>query len=124
MYNFFCLSLIQVLSSKLQDPIIGFAKAPRGSLVPPGTNDIGPGHYERPPAACAPQVESTKPTCATIKFGSGYVKNAKREMPDLSEPSPGPGSYVIQGGINQSCAVSGLFFMNCPIFKRIFKRIL
>ena len=27
----------QVLSTKIQDPIIGFCKAPRGDLVPPGT---------------------------------------------------------------------------------------
>lgn len=102
----------QVQSDRLTDPIIGFAKAPRGDLVPPGTNDIGPGQYGRPPAACAPQVESTKTTCATIKFGSGYVKNAKLKVPDLSEPSPGPGSYVIHGGINQSAAVCGVLSRN------------
>ena len=57
-------------------------------------------------------MESTKTTCGSIKFGSGYVKSAKREKQDLGEPSPGPGSYVIHGGINQS--TSGFNYKNSP----------
>lgn len=102
----------QMLSTKKTDMIVGFSKAERGSLVPPGTSDIGPGQYARPPAACAVQVESTKETCGSIKFGTGYVKNSTGKKLNLSEPSPGPGSYKVMGGLGQT--TSGFAFRQAP----------
>jgi len=89
----------QFLSTKPQAVIPGFPKAPRGSLVPPGTSDVGPGEYGAGPAACEVQADSRRPTCATIKFGTGYRKGAKSGKLDLSEPAPGPGSYTLPGGL-------------------------
>jgi hypothetical protein len=54
-----------------------------------GTSDIGPGDYKPPPAACDPQVDSRKPTCANFKFGEGYKRGGAHKKFDLSEPSPG-----------------------------------
>lgn len=68
-------------------------------MVPPGTTDIGPGEYGPPRAACDPQVDSRKPTCPTIKFGEGYRKGENKEKFDFSEPSPGPGAYLLPGGV-------------------------
>lgn len=99
----------QVLSTCETALILKFSQAARPSMVPPGnyilthikcwysgnnahalgTSDIGPGDYKPPPAACDPQVDSRKPTCATIKFGEGYKRGGAVKKFDLSEPSPG-----------------------------------
>ncbi|RYY81563.1 hypothetical protein EON63_15200 [archaeon] len=89
----------QALSTKEDAPELGFPKAPRPSLVPVGTTDIGPGEYRPPPAACEKQLDSRKPTCGTIKFGEGYRAGGMRNSHDMSDPAPGPGSYRIPGGI-------------------------
>lgn len=89
----------QPLSLKPDCPRPVFSKADRPSMVAPGTSDIGPGDYGPFNAACEPQIDSRKPTCSSIKFGTGYKKGANRNKLDLSEPAPGPGSYVLPGGI-------------------------
>lgn len=91
----------QVISTKETTLEVGFPKAPRPTMVPPGTTDIGPAEYQPPPAACDEQIDSRKPTCPTIKFGEGFKSAGKGrvEKPDLAEPAPGPGSYIIPGGI-------------------------
>ena len=61
--------------------------------------ETGPGEYKPGPAACEPQVMSNRPTCATIKFGTGYKKSRGIKKKDLSEPAPGPGSYTLPGGV-------------------------
>lgn len=97
-----CLSSMgkQPLSTKKRSEELGFPLAPRPSLVQQGTTEIGPGEYGIPPAACEPQIDSRKPTCSSIKFGTGYSKNKNKiAKVDLSEPSPGPGSYMLPGGI-------------------------
>lgn len=88
----------QKVSTKVDAPIIVFPKAPRPTLVPEGVTDIGPAEYEPPPAACESQLDSRKPTAPNVKFGTGYKKSNFRK-PDLKEPSPGPGSYIIPGSI-------------------------
>lgn len=89
----------QVLSTKPGSLVPGFSKAPRPTMVPPGTSDVGPGEYGPFKAACEPQVDSRKPTPASIKFGTGYRKGGGLVKQDLSEPSPGPGSYTLPGGV-------------------------
>lgn len=89
----------QILSTKTESPILGFPKAPRQSMVPPGTSDIGPGEYRPPPAACENQLDSRKNTCPKVKFGEGYRAGSHKAAPNLSDPAPGPGSYRIPGGI-------------------------
>jgi hypothetical protein len=90
----------QPLSTKKRAVEPGFPLAPRPSLVQVGTTEIGPGEYGVPPAACDVQIDSRKPTCASIRFGGGYTRNKNKiEKVDLSEPSPGPGSYVLPGGV-------------------------
>lgn len=89
----------QVISTKKAAEAMKFGKAPRGSLVPPGTTEIGPGQYQPPPAACENQVDSRKPTCGKIKFGEGYRSGQNHKKFDFSEPSPGPGSYKLPGGV-------------------------
>lgn len=89
----------QVLSTKRGALELAFPKADRPTLVPPGTTEIGPAHYNPPPAACEIQIESRKKTCATIKFGEGYKKGDDKDHQDLSEPSPGPGAYRLPGGL-------------------------
>lgn len=90
----------QVLSTKRGALELGFPKAARPTMVPPGTTDIGPAEYKPPAAACEPQVDSRRKTCATIKFGEGYATtNGERRKFDFSDPSPGPGSYQLPGGI-------------------------
>lgn len=89
----------QVLSTKKGSGGIRFLKAERPSLVQPGLSDVGPGQYKPAPAACEKQVVSTKQTCGKIKFGEGYKKGSNKTEFDFSEPSPGPGSYTIPGGI-------------------------
>jgi hypothetical protein len=81
----------QVLSTKETSMDVGFPKAARPTMVPPGTTDIGPAEYKPPPAACDVQVDSRKATCPTIKFGEGYRPSGKNktEKPDLAEPKPG-----------------------------------
>jgi hypothetical protein len=90
----------QIISTKESSPEIGFLQAPRPSLVQPGAIAVGPGEYGAPPAACARQVESKKRSCATVKIGGGFqkVKGYTKKV-TLDEPSPGPGSYVLPGGI-------------------------
>lgn len=102
----------QIESNKHQDPIVGFSKAARKSMVQQGGSEVGPGHYQRPPAACAVQIESTKDNSGCIKFGTGYAKNSNKKSMNLSEPSPGPGSYRVHGGMGES--TSGFAFRNTP----------
>ena len=79
----------QVLSTKQGGNMVVFPKGDRPTLIPPGQTDIGPAEYEPAPAACEPQIDSRKRTCATIKFGIGYKSGSHKEKPDFSEPSPG-----------------------------------
>lgn len=80
----------QVLSTKTGGMIVGFPKADRPTLIPPGATDIGPGEYRPPPAACENQVDSRKPTCGKIKFGEGYKSGGNdRDKHNLREPAPG-----------------------------------
>lgn len=95
----------QVLSNKHRSMEPAFPQAARPTLVAPGTTDIGPGEYGVPPAACETQVDSRKTSCAMVKFGGGYQKNKNKvQKVDLSEPSPGPGSYVLPGGVATKAA--------------------
>lgn len=90
----------QPLSTKHRAQEAPFPHASRPSLIAPGSTEIGPGEYGVSAAACEPQVDSRKPTCSSIKFGTGYQKNRKNNQKlDLSEPSPGPGSYQLPGGV-------------------------
>lgn len=90
----------QVLSTKTKNPEIPFGKAERSSLVKSGASDIGPADYKPPPAACEKQIDSRKLNNGSIKFGEGYRPNSDRlKKPNLVEPSPGPGSYKLPGGI-------------------------
>ena len=67
----------QVLSTKPGPVVPSFAKSERPTLIPPGTTDIGPGEYVKANiAACESQVDSRKPTCGSIKFGTGYKKGS------------------------------------------------
>lgn len=59
-------------------------------------------HIEPPPAACEPQIQSNKQTCAKIKFGIGFKRNTIHK-PVLFEPSPGPSSYTLPGSIATKC---------------------
>lgn len=104
----------QVLSTKEGGMEVGFPKAPRPTLVPPGTTEIGPADYKPPPAACEPQLDSRKRTCATIKFGEGYHANRddSRKNFDFSDPAPGPGSYRLPGGV--ATKAKGSPFRNSP----------
>jgi hypothetical protein len=79
----------QVLSTKTGAVALVFPKAERPSMVQPGISEVGPGEYRPPPAACDPQVDSRKPTCATIKFGEGYRTGTTKNKFNFSEPSPG-----------------------------------
>lgn len=79
----------QVLSTKSGAVALVFPKAARPSMVQPGLSEVGPGEYRPPAAACDPQIDSRKPTCATIKFGDGYRSGGSRTKFDFSEPSPG-----------------------------------
>eukprot|EP01040_Poterioochromonas_malhamensis_P002544 gene2544-2705_t len=90
----------QVLSTKVGAMVVGFPKADRPTLIPPGTTDIGPAEYKPSPAACEEQIDSRKPTCGKIKFGEGYKSGGNdRDKHDLSDPTPGPGAYKLPGGI-------------------------
>lgn len=103
----------QSLSTKesTREPL--FPVANRPSLIAPGTTDIGPGEYKPSPAACDPQVDSRKPTCPSLRFGTGFQKNKKLgQKLDLSEPSPGPGTYQLPGGI--ATASSGTPYRSAP----------
>ena len=103
----------QVLSSKHQAVVAGFPTAPRPGLAFKGASDVGPGEYKQGPAACEPQVDSRRPTCATIKFGTGYRKSgAGLVKEDLAEPSPGPGQYKLPGGV--ATAARGSPYRNSP----------
>ena len=103
----------QVLSTKPRANEIPFPHAERPSLVPVGGTEIGPGEYGVPKAACEVQVDSRKTSCANVKFGTGFSKNKMKPMKlDISEPSPGPGSYVLPGGI--ATKGSGQPYRNSP----------
>lgn len=106
----------QPLSTKHKSNESPFPKAPRPGLVQVGGADVGPGAYGAPRAACEPQVESRKVTCGSIKIGTGYKKGsaaaAKGMQLSLSEPSPGPGSYVLPGGV--ATQQKGTPFRNSP----------
>jgi len=59
------------------------------------------------------QVDSRRPTCATIKFGTGYRRAGDGLVKeDLSEPSPGPGQYKLPGGV--ATAAKGSPYRNSP----------
>jgi hypothetical protein len=65
-----------------------------------GGSTVGPGEYKGANiAACEPQVDSRKLTAGSIKFGTGYRKGVSTHKSDLSEPSPGPGTYPLPGGM-------------------------
>ena len=133
----------QVLSTKHQAVVPGFPTAPRPGLESKGASDVGPGEYKQGPAACEPQVrgcaaclpcrpqppshrptltllptpprqvDSRRPTCATIKFGTGYRRAGEGLVKeDLSEPSPGPGQYKLPGGV--TTAAKGSPYRNSP----------
>lgn len=89
----------QLSSKKPNAMVISFPKTERPSLVPVGTTAVGPGEYGAGAAACEPQVDSRKPTCGSIKFGTGYKKGKNQNKIDMGEPSPGPGSYKLPGAI-------------------------
>jgi hypothetical protein len=102
----------QVLSTKHAAVVPGFPLAPRPSMEIKGGAAVGPGEYKQGPAACEPQVDSRRPTCGTIKFGTGYRRGGSLDKQDLSEPSPGPGSYYLPGGV--ATAAKGSPFRNSP----------
>jgi hypothetical protein len=102
----------QQLSTKPDAPLPLFPKADRPTMVPPGTTSIGPGQYGLFPGACEEQIDSRKPSCSLIRFGTGYKKQAFTGKPDLSDPAPGPGSYVLPGGVASKS--KGTPFRNAP----------
>jgi hypothetical protein len=51
---------IQQKAEELGFLAVGFAKAERKSMVPPGLSEVGPGEYGPFAAACEPQFESRK----------------------------------------------------------------
>lgn len=89
----------QSLSTKKDAPQVGFAKSERGTFGTSGTGEVGPGEYSGAyVAACeVKQVESTKASCPKVKFGTEYKKRGGSTggSIDMSEPSPGPCSYVL-----------------------------
>ncbi len=89
----------QCLSTKPGAVVPGFSKAERPSMEVKSGAETGPGEYKSGPAACEPQVLSSRPTCATIKLGTGYRKGGRMRKRDLSDPAPGPGSYTLPGGV-------------------------
>jgi len=102
----------QVLSTKTGSVEVAFAKAPRPSLVQPGLSEVGPGEYKPPAAACDVQIDSRRTTCPKVKFGEGYRPNGQKKTFDFSEPAPGPGSYVLPGGV--ATIAKGSPFRNSP----------
>jgi hypothetical protein len=82
--------------------------ADRPSMAVPGASDVGPGEYNPPPAACDPQVDSRKSTCATIKFGEGYKAGSNSNKFDFSEPTPGYVAFCLYVPVVQ-CRVVHLF---------------
>mmetsp|Transcript_14266 Transcript_14266/g.31476 ORF Transcript_14266/g.31476 Transcript_14266/m.31476 type:complete len:266 (+) Transcript_14266:143-940(+) len=102
----------QVLSTKSGSVTLVFPKASRPSMGIPGASDVGPGEYNPPPAACEQQIDSRKRTCATLRFGEGYRSGATGSRFDFSEPSPGPGSYVLPGGV--ATLTKGSPYRNSP----------
>lgn len=102
----------QPISTKPDAFVPVFPKAARPSMVPVGTTDIGPGQYGAFCASCEEQTDSRKATCPSIKFGTGYKRGATNSKLDLSEPSPGPGSYLLPGGV--ATVAKGTPFRNAP----------
>jgi hypothetical protein len=98
----------QVLSTKHSGKMVQFGTAARPSMAANSQSDVGPGEYGPLKSACDVQVESTKRTCGTIKFGTGYSKNKGRAKMDMSEPSPGPGSYRLpEARMTRAATMSG-----------------
>jgi len=98
----------QPLSTKKNGKMVQFGTAARPSMAIKGQSDVGPGEYGPLKAACDIQVESTKRTCGTIKFGTGYTKYKGKKRMDMSEPSPGPGSYQIpEARMTRAATMSG-----------------
>lgn len=97
----------QALSTKpgAQNP--AFPKEPRPSMAFKGASDVGPGDYKPGSAACEPQSLSQRRSCATVKFGTGYRKGPSLVKSDLTEPSPGPGSYSLPSFKTVAATMSG-----------------
>lgn len=100
----------QIVSTKITAEKTCFTLAARSSLASTEF-DVGPGGYGAPSAACEEQYDSRKKTCPSLKFGTGYKKgNQKSLKVDLTEPVPGPGAYVIPGGLGKESVI----FRNPP----------
>lgn len=98
----------QPLSTKTNGKVVQFGTQKRPSMAVKGQSDVGPGEYGPMKAACDIQVESTRRTCATIKFGTGYSKQKNNKKMDMSEPSPGPGSYRLpEARMTRAATMSG-----------------
>mmetsp|Transcript_1634 Transcript_1634/g.1779 ORF Transcript_1634/g.1779 Transcript_1634/m.1779 type:complete len:269 (+) Transcript_1634:152-958(+) len=103
----------QSLSTKKAAVTSGFPLAPRPGMAIQGGSTVGPGEYKGANiAACEPQVDSRKLTSGSIKFGTGYRKGVSTHKSDLSEPSPGPGTYALPGGV--ATTARGTPFRNSP----------
>ena len=102
----------QVLSTKPANAIVKFGSAERQGMAVKGASDVGPGEYGAPRGACDVQVTSNKPTCGSIKIGTGYSKKGKLVRGDFSEPSPGPGAYKTLGGVGTRA--KGTIYRNSP----------
>lgn len=89
----------QVLSTRKTPSQIPFGSEERKGMAVKGASDVGPGEYGPLRSACDTQVESTKTTAGQIKFGTGYKKIKEQKKIDMREPSPGPGSYRLPGGL-------------------------
>jgi hypothetical protein len=97
----------QPLSTKPGMPIPAFPKEPRPSMAFKGASAVGPGDYKPGAAACEPQTLSSRRSCAMVKFGTGYRRGTGLEKQDLTEPSPGPGSYSLPTIKTVSATMSG-----------------
>ena len=89
----------QIESAKTNPGRIPFGSEERKGMAVVGASDVGPGEYSNIKSACEIQVESTKITSGKIKFGTGYKKFKNEKKLDMKEPSPGPGSYRLPGGL-------------------------
>jgi hypothetical protein len=91
----------QPLSVKPAAPNTVFSKSERpngaASLLNQADPEVGGIPYR---SACEVQIDSRFRTCPMVKLGNGYKRGANDNKVDLSEPSPGPGSYKLPGGIS------------------------